>query len=220
MAAPTVKVAGLVGPPSARQSDSTSVEQPVRLGDRLEQIIAQGRAVAAEQTVRGLSYAAFIPPGTGQAPGTSIGTTACFTLALAAGSSARLVIRKIMVGYISGTLGAGVLALLSHFAAAGITAPSGGTAITPTNLASGSSATSIANCRFNNTVPASGLMIRAIASLQASLASTAVAPWQVIDPVDGEVVVNAGQAVSIQGIAAAGTSPLITAGMIWTEEPI
>ena len=213
-----IGIAGYVGSQSLSDGGTTAQVRQDKYGSL---VTASGRALAAEQTGRGLTYAAFIPPGTGQAPGTAIGTTACFTLALASGAAYRLVVRKIMVGYISGTLGAGVLALLAHFSASGsITAPSGGTAITPTNMVLGNGGTSQANCRFNNTVPATGLMVRSVASLQASLASTAVAPWVVIDPVDGEVIVGAGQAVSLQGIAAAGTSPLITAGMIWTEEPV
>lgn len=183
--------------------------------------VAIARGLRAEQATRGSIFAAFIPPGTGQAPGTAIGTTAAFTLALASGVLYRLVLLKLMLGYISGTLGAGTVALLAHFSASGsITAPSGGTAITPTCMLLGSGNTSQANVRFNNTVPASGLQIRALASLQASLASTAVGGWQVIDNVDGEVVIGPGSAVSVQAIAAAGSSPLITVGAIWAEEPI
>lgn len=204
--------------PTAVTADGATSSVGVRLDRTSAVVAAMGRGLRAEQAQRGLIYAAAIPPGTGQAPGTAIGTTACFTLANPSGSGINLVLLKLMVGYISGTLGAGVLALLAHNATIPITAPSGGTAITPTNMNLGSSATSGANCRFNNTVPASGLMIRAIAGLGASLASTAVAPWQVLDNVDGEVVVAPGTAVSVQGIAAAGSSPLITVAAIWAEE--
>src|SRR5678816_3120028 len=208
-------MSGIVGPSAAPISGSG---QLVRQGDRGEQIVALGRAHRAEQVQRGQMFSAFIPAA-GQAPGTAIGTTACYTLALASGVASRLVIHKIMVGYISGTLGAGVLTLLGHIAVgSAIVAPTGGTAITPMNMSLGNATVSIANARFNNTVPASGLIIRAIAGLGASLASTAAAPWQVIDNVDGEIIVNPGQAVSVQGIAAGGSTPLITVGMIWAEE--
>lgn len=208
-------IAGTVGRPTTR----TTGTQTMRMGDKNEQIVALGRAAKAEQTQNGEMFAAFIPPGTGQAPGTAIGTTACFTLA-SSNATVRLVVHKIMVGYISGTLGAGTLALLAHQAAAGVVAPSGGTAITPTNMLLGSATVSVANCRFNNTVPASGLMVRAITNLTALLASTAVGLYSVIDAVDGEIIINSGQAISVQGIAAAGTSPLITVGMVWAEEPL
>lgn len=168
---------------------------------------------------RGIVYAAAIPPGTGQAPGTGIGTTAAFTLANPSASGKKLILLSMSVGYISGTLGAGVLALLAHFSTTGaITAPADGTAITPTNMLLGSDRASDANVRFNNTVPASGLMIRALCSLDATLATSVVGPWQVIDYVNGEVVIGPGQAVSAQGIAAGGTSPLLTIGAVWAEE--
>ena len=212
-----VQTAGYVGSQSATAGSTTTAFRQDLTG---AQVVSLARGARAEQVRLGQIFAAFIPPGTGQAPGTAIGTTGAFTLALASGVSYRLVLLKLMVGYISGTLGAGTLALLAHFSASGsITAPTGGTAITPTNALLGSNTSSQANCRFNNTVPASGLMIRAIGNLQASLASTAVAPWALIDNIDGEVIIGAGQAVSIQGIAAAGSSPLITVGAIWAEEP-
>ena len=209
---------GYVGPQTASAaSTSTGVRQDIT-GSL---IVSQGRSFHAEQVSRGLVYAASIPPGTGQAPGTAIGTTACMTLANAAAATVRLVLLRISVGYVSGTLGAGVLALLAHFSAgSSIVAPAGGTAIVPTNMLLGSQNVSVANCRFNNTVPAAGLQIRSIASFGASLASTAVQPWQVIDYVAGEVVVGPGQAVSAQGIAAAGSTPLITVTMAWAEELI
>ena len=203
------------------QSVTGTSESELRIDKTSALVVAPGRAPYTEQVGLGIVYAAAIPPGTGQAPGTAIATTACMTLANAATSTVNLVLYQIMVGYISGTLGAGVLALLAHTAVgSSITAPSGGTPITPTNMLIGSSGVSVANCRFNNTVPASGVMIRAICGLGASLASTAVQPWAIQDNVGGGVVVGPGQAVSVQGIAAAGSSPLITVALIWAEEPI
>ena len=208
---------GIVGPQSLATGAQTS---PFRQDRTASAVVAPGRAPFAEQTRMGIMFSACIPPGTGQAPGTAIGTTACFTLANPSSSGYNLVVNTIFAGYVSGTLGAGVLAVLAHFGASGanITAPTGGTAITPTNTLLGSTTASIANARFNNTVPASGIQIRALGSLQASLASTAVAPWQLIDYVNGAIIVGPGQAISIQGIAAAGTSPLIVAGATWAEE--
>jgi hypothetical protein len=212
-----VAITGLVGAQS--YSDGSQASAGVDKTGALVTGNLRGRF--AEAAARGLLFAASIPPGTGQAPGTSIGTTAAFTLANGATSTVNLVLLELHVGYISGTLGAGVLALLAHFVAGGtITAPSGGTVITPTNMGMGLSTASAANCRFNNTVPASGLMVRAICNLQASLATTAVAPWQIKDLVEGQVVVRPGQAVSVQGIAAAGSSPLITVAAVWMEETV
>lgn len=211
------QLTGYVGPQTATAASTTTGVRQDKTGAL---VLSYGRGRYTEQTSRALVFSASIPPGTGQAPGTAIGTTACFTLANALTNTVQLSILTITVGYISGTLGAGVLALLAHASTAGITAPSGGTAITPTCTLLGNGTLSVANCRFNNTVPASGIQIRSICNLQASLATTAVAPWQIIDNVDGSVIVGPGQAVSVQGIAAAGTSPLIVVSMTWAEEPV
>lgn len=207
---------GYVGPQVVADGNQSTLVRQDKTG---AQAHALSRAAMAEQTSRALVYAASIPPGTGQAPGTAIGTTACFTLANPSGTGVNLVIYQIQVGYISGTLGAGVLALLAHFSTSGaITAPTGGTAIVPTSMLLGGNATSLANVRFNNTVPASGLQIRSIASMGAGLASTATFPANLTDMVNGAVAVGPGQAVSVQGIAAGGTSPLIVVSMVWAEE--
>lgn len=211
---------GNVGAPGATGNSDGS--QVTGRFDRLGGLaVSQLGAPYLEMAARSQVFSAAIPPGTGQAPGTAIGTTACFTLANPATSGVNLALISISVGYISGTLGAGTLALLAHFVAGStITAPSGGTAITPTCMKLGSSTASAANVRFNNTVPASGLMIDAIVTLQASLASTATGGWPVHRTYDGSVVIGQGQAVSVQGIAAAGTSPLIVVAARWAEVPI
>jgi hypothetical protein len=203
------------------QTLSAGADATARLDKSGALVATPGAAPYYDLVARGIVFAASIPPGTGQAPGTAIGTTACFTLANAAGTATNLVILQINVGYISGTLGAGTLALLAHVGVGGaaITAPSSGTAITPTNALLNNTTVSVANCRFNNTVPASGLQIRTVCGLQASLASTAVAPWAIHDLVGGSVVVGPGSAVSVQGITAAGSSPLIVVGMVWAEVP-
>lgn len=210
-----VNIQGLVGPGSATTGSSPVARQDMYA----DLVVAQGRGVFAEAARQGQLFAACIPPGTGQAPGTAIGTTAHFTLYNPANSGKNLELLLITVGYISGTLGAGTLALLQH-GAAPITAPSGGTTVTPSAMRVGSADTASAVVRFNNTVPASGIMIRAICSLTALLATTAVGLYPIQDRVDGAVMLVPGAAVSVQGIAAAGTSPLLTTGMVWAEVPV
>lgn len=211
-----VAVTGLVGPVTSADGINTAALRQGRTGELLT---GDARAIYAEQATRGLMFAGAIPPGTGQAPGTAIGTTACMTLANPSTSTKNLVLVSISVGYISGTLGAGTLMLLAH-GPAPIVAPASGTAITPQSLYVGSGIASIANCRFNNTVPATGLALRAICALGAALASTVLGIYSVVDNVAGAVSIAPGAAVSVQGIAAAGTSPLITVAMTWVEELI
>ena len=44
--------------------------------------------------------------------------------------------------------------------------------------------------------------------------------WPVHRAYDGSVVIGQGQAVSVQGIAAAGSSPLIVVAARWAEVPV
>lgn len=155
---------------------------------------------------------------TGVAPGTAVGTTAAFSLYNPSGSGVNLSVLRATMGYVSGTLGAGVVHWLASVnpAAAATT----GTAITAVNclLADGYSARG--KPLTTATLPVAPTPLRPFVSLQASLASTAVAPWQVIEDVDGEFVITPGCTISLHATAAAGTSPLVVFGLMWEEIPI
>jgi hypothetical protein len=56
-------------------------------------------------------------------------------------------------------------------------------------------------------------------SIGAHLASTAVAPWQIVRDINGGIVIAPGGVFSLQGVAAAGTSPLVVFGAFWEEVP-
>src|SRR4051812_19021956 len=182
-------------------------------------VVQEANPVLTEAVYRGIVFAAVIPPGTGQAHGTAISTTAAFCLANPSSSGKNLVLQEINVGYISGTLGAGVLALLAHNTSPPITAPSGGTVITPQNMLLGFGTASVANCRFNCTVPATGLMIRALFNMS-QIAATAGFATPSVHFLHGGILVAPGTAISVQGIAAAGATPLIVVGATWLEQPI
>ncbi len=154
----------------------------------------------------------------GVAPGTSIGTTAAFSLYNPLGSGVNLVVVRTTVGYVSGTLGAGVIHYVANInpAAAATT----GTAITPVNCYIGVGInTSQARPLTTATLPASPTIVRPFCSLQASLASTAVGPWQVMEDVRGEFVIAPGCTLSLECTTAAGSSPLLVFGMTWEEFP-
>src|SRR3954463_5957004 len=138
-------------------------------------VVQEANPVLTEAVYRGIAFSASIPPGTGQAHGTAISTTAAFCLANPASSGKNLVLHSIDVGYISGTLGAGVLVLLAHNTSPPITAPSGGTAITPQNQLLGFGTASVSNCRFNCTVPATGLVLRNLFNMSQIAATAAFA---------------------------------------------
>lgn len=154
---------------------------------------------------------------TGVAPGTAVGTTAAFTLYNPVGSGVDLVVLVATMGYVSGTLGAGVIDYVANTnpGAAAVT----GTAIVPVNGYLGG-AVSQARAFTTATLPASPTVMRPFCSLTASLATTAVAPFQVEDVVDGAIVVSPGCALSLEATAAGGSTPLVQLGMTWIEETV
>lgn len=179
-------------------------DQIVNLGGQYYELAMRGQLFHAQTAV------------TGVAPGTAIGTTAAFALANPTGSNKDLVVIVAKLGYVSGTLGAGVVDWCGHTdpAQAAIT----GTAITPVNgyLSGGSPQ---GRPFTTATVPASGKPFRVFGNLQASLASTAVAPWLIEDKVDGAIVIPPGTAVSLQATAAGGSSPVVVYSVTWAELP-
>lgn len=150
---------------------------------------------------------------TGVAPGTALGTTAAFTLQNKVGSGVNLVLLESRMGYVSGTLGAGVV----NYAYNGPnTTPATGTAIVIQNARLGG-ATSEAALAYTTATIVSPTVLRPFCSLQASLASTAVEPWAITDPVEGSIIIPPGANLSLHATAAAGTSPLVVFCMLWQE---
>lgn len=171
-----------------------------------------------ESVSRGTCWLATTGTG-GVAPGTSIGTTPAFLLYNPRGSGKRLVIQRVVASYISGSLGAGTLFYCVNtntYAAA----PTGGSSLTPVNLDIGSNLPCVAVANTGGTLPATPTVLRPFCSLTALTASTAVAPFQTEEEVDGEIVLEPGTALSLQAVAASGSTPLIAIAVSWEEVPI
>lgn len=150
---------------------------------------------------------------TGVAPGTAIGTTAAFTLQNLAGSGKNLIILESSMAYVSGTLGAGVVNYLVN---PPTTTLATGTAIVPVNALLGGAAAVAARPLTTATI-VSPTLLKPFASLQASLASTAVAPWIIKDLVAGSIIVTPGSNLSLHETGAAGSTPLVIFSMTWAE---
>lgn len=190
--------------PTARGARDASLVVTLA-GSKYYQIVKDGLVFVAQTAV------------TGVAPGTAIGTTAAAALYNPAGSGKDVVILSASMGYVSGTLGAGVVSwcLNTNLVAAAST----GTAMVTRNALAGSAATAAASALTTATLPANPTPVRNFASLQASLASTAVAPWQIVDDVDGALILKPGATASLQATAAAGSTPLVAFGFVWAELP-
>jgi len=153
----------------------------------------------------------------GVAPGTALGTTGPFTLANPAGSGVALVVIQGSYGYVSGTLGAGVIVWAANVnpVAAAVT----GTAITVNNMLLGGARADGQGLAFTtSTLPVAPVGIRPAFNLDASLATTAgIGLKALVDYVDGAICIAPGGALTLQGIAAAGTTPLVIEGSLWEE---
>lgn len=178
--------------------------------------MVQGQGRYQDAVLRGRCFVGGTA-ATGVAPGTAIGTTAAFSLFNPAGSGVNLVLLKVSMGYVSGTLGAGLVHFLANtnVAAAAVT----GTAITAVNCLLGSGYASGGKPLTTATLPATPTVMRPFCSLDASLASSVVGPWKMEEDVDGEIVIMPGCCLSLHATAAGGATPLVCYGAMWEDVP-
>lgn len=169
----------------------------------LREIAAAGRLYSAMTAV------------TGVAPGTAIGTTAAAALYNPRSSGKKLIVHRANMGYVSGTLGIGRVDWVSH--ASSIQAAFTGTAmvVQPGKFGLGAG---VGLPLTTVTVPAGGVAFRPAFNLPPMLATTVLTPWNLVDEVDGAIELQPGMGVSLQGTAAAGTSPLVVFGFVWEED--
>lgn len=187
-----------------------------RIGRTGEEIKSDLQARFYEQAKRGNVFHGQTAV-TGVAPGMAIGTTAAFALYNPVASGVDLVVLAATMQYLSGTLGIGFVSWVGHTnpAQAALT----GTAIPVVNGRISASAGQ-GKPLTTATVPASGTPFRPFADLPPMLATSVLTPWVFSDIVDGAIVIPPGCGVSLQGTAAAGSTPLVVFGMSWMEQPI
>ena len=183
-------------------------------------LVAQAKPSLYDLVDQGLVYAGQTAVG-GVAPGTAVGTAPPITLYNPPNSDVKLVVLKVSMGYISGTLGAGTVLYVGNFnpVAAVVT----GTAISVVNLKLGTKRVDGGNkgqLFTTSTLPATPTLLRPFMNLDASLATSVVGPYRVTDEPNGESVLTPNSALSLQGVAAAGTAPLVAFGFAWAELPL
>lgn len=201
---------GRVGPAIA--ADGT--QQPPRLSNFLASVVQNLSGKYLESVIRGNVYSGGTAV-TGVAPGTSIGTTSPFTLFNPKGSGKALVVLRTSIAYISGTMSVGAIHYVANVdpGAAAVT----GTAIVPVNSLL-SAATGVGKPFTTATLPATPTVVRPFCSTSPFLATTAVHPFiMATEDVDGEFIIPPGCALSLEGTAAGGSTPLVAYGMTWEE---
>lgn len=153
----------------------------------------------------------------GVAPGTALGTTPPFALWNPPGSGRKISVLKCTMGYVSGTLGAGSIVLAAVLSQ--VTVPTTGTELVPVCTDLGMPR-GVGRIFTGSTWVSTPQILYPIISMGAFLATTAVPLWDTIDVVDGSIIVEPGTGVMMQGVAAAGTSPLVIFGMKYEEIPL
>jgi hypothetical protein len=217
---PTVGADGTAGPTGAQGAG------PQRFGKTGESVVGQAHGKYYEATSRGNVYSV-TNGATGQAPGTVLGTHPAILLYNPAGSGKRLKLMKVTGGYISGTLGAGTI-FHSGFTLSGTvggqsgTAPvvGSGAALTPINMDLNAANNSVAVSFANGTLSANPVPLYPFATINAELATTATNPTQLEEDLDGNLVLEPGSGYCLEAIAAAGSTPLMSFGVLWEEVPI
>lgn len=153
----------------------------------------------------------------GVAPGTALSTTPPMCLWNPLNSGKDLVIIATTVGYISGTLGAGTI--VYAYVSPQASAPTTGAELTPVCTRLGA-ISGVGRAFQGSTVASTPLILEPVFVLGAFLATTDFPPIQAQDLVDGSYVVPPATAFVMQGVTAAGTSPLVLLSIIWEEVAI
>jgi hypothetical protein len=178
-----------------------------------ELMVSQARGAYFDGALRGAIMEACNSVA-GVAPGTAFSTTPPFALWNPPASGKNLAILKLFLGYVSGTLGGGVINL--GIVASQTTVPTGGTEITP-NCTLLNAPRGVGRTFTGSTLASTPAILRPVWSAGAALASTAAFPIEITEILDEAIIVTQGSAVALQGLMAAGTSPLVILGMAWEE---
>lgn len=177
-------------------------------------VFAQAHGAYAEPAYRGAIMDACNSVA-GIAHGTALSTTPPICLWNPPSSGKNLSILKVSLGYVSGTLGAG--SIVYGVVPSQVTVPSGGTELTPQCALLGAPR-GVGRAFAGSTLAATPTILRPAFTIGA-FAGGANTPIDTIDIVDGSIIVALGTVFVVQGIATAGTSPLVIFAITYEEIP-
>lgn len=179
-------------------------------------VVANGHGAFTEPASRGTIMEACTGVA-GVAPGTALSTTPPLALWNPPASGKNIAILKSYMGFISGTLGGG--SIVYGVVNAQTTVPTTGTELTPQCSLIGYPR-GVGRAFQGSTLSATPTILRPAFVLGAFVNTAATAPDPALDLVDGAIVLPPGTALCLQGIAAAGTSPLVLLSLIYEEIPV
>jgi hypothetical protein len=196
------------------KSSAEGAQETIRLSRLTEVVLTQAHGKYYEAARLGKLFVA-CTAAAGVAPGTALSTTPPLTLYNPSNSGKLLVPIKGAVGYVSGTLGAGTV-VYGVNPTTSQAAPSSGTELTPQCTLIGAPR-GIGKAFQGATLAAAPTLYRPLAILTALAAANDNGAFAVVDDLDGELALLPGACMSLQGIAAAGTSPLVLLALVWEE---
>lgn len=187
-----------------------------RLGRSRELIVGDGHGRYFECVRTGRVFTAGVAS---VAPGTALGTTPPLDIYNDIRSGGIAALLGIAVGYVSGTIGAGSLVLAQT---AQNTVPTGGSNITPQSNILGGGAGSRMKAGSGRTIAAAATQVAPVATLNPTLATAPAAggfapassTWIELG---GLYIIPPGVVACLQGVAAAGTTPLVMLAAVWEE---
>lgn len=214
MAAQNITSGTQIGPSNSPTDGTFNWERGGRNG---ELIVASAHGPYVEAATRGNTFTASNAVA-GVAPGTALSTSPAFQLYNPTGSGYGLAIQKVGCGYLSGTLGAGMIVLSYYNAQAA--APTGGTALTPVCNNMTARTAKQGKAFTGSTIGGTSVIVRPLFNIDAIAGSGDTPPAQCDIDLKGEFVVLPGSVVCLQGVTAAGTSPKVIFSMSWEEIPL
>ena len=210
----TIEIQGKVGPGYAADGNTADP----RMTRDLATVIQDLHGRFYETTYRGNTFIASTGVA-GVAPGTALSTTPPFTLYNPLNSGVNLVLISASLGYISGTLGAGTIVYGVNVNTAQA-APTGGTTLTPICSLVGNGSLPRGKAFQGATLAVAPTILRDMVVLGAFAGAAAPPNPPVRDVIDGSIIIIPGASVSLQGVAGAGTTPLVTLAITWEEVPV
>jgi hypothetical protein len=150
----------------------------------------------------------------GVAPGTALSTTPPLALWNPPSSGRKLSLLKTSMGYVSGTLGAGSVVIATVLSQT--TVPTTGTELVPICTDLGMPR-GVGRLFTGSTWASVPQILYPMFQFGAALATSVYQISDCINVVDGSFVLEPGSGIMLQGVAAAGTSPLVIFGMVWEE---
>jgi hypothetical protein len=197
-------------------SGAFSGQQPFAIDLQSNTLVSQGHAALYEPSRLGRIFTACTPVA-GVAPGTALSATPPLTLYNPQQSGMQLSLLFASLGYISGALGAGSLVFGCN-PTPSMAVPTGGTELVSLCELIGSPR-GIGKAYQGATLAAAPVILRPVWTLGVADGTTKDIEDHVL-ACNGIPLIASGCSVSLQGIAAGGTTPLVLLSLTWEEVPI